>query len=359
MTQPKIIRKTVVRRKTLGGKIKRAAALSLFGAGAYLLARRAVRGVADLRGQVVLIAGGSRGLGLLLARHFAAAGCKIAICARGEDELRRAHDELQKGNVEIFTQVCDVTVPGEVEKLVKDVVAHYGQIDILVNNAAILQVGPMASMTRDDFEITMDVAFWGTYNATQAVLPAMRKRKSGRIVNIVSIAGEISMPHLMPYNCAKSAVLGFSRSLRIETARDGIKVTSVLPGLMRTGSILGVSAKGNARVEGAMFGVMGSLPGLTLRAEDAARRIVNAVRLGESEIVVGAPYGLLARVQGLFPGAVSDVLSVANRVMPGAPDEGESESKTGREVFAEIDSPLLNAVLKPNLEAAQRLNQNK
>ncbi len=358
MTQPKIIRKTIVRRETLGDKIKHAAALSLLGAGAYLLTRRALRGVADLRGQVVLIAGGSRGLGLLLARHFAAAGCKIAICARGEEELQRAHDELKKGNVEIFTQVCDVTIPDEVEKLVRAVVAHHGQIDILVNNAAILQVGPMASMTRDDFETTMDVAFWGTYNATQAVLPAMRKRRSGRIVNIVSIAGEISMPHLMPYNCAKSAVLGFSRSLRIETARDGIQVTSVLPGLMRTGSILGVSAKGNAQAEWAIFGVMGSLPGLTLRAEDAARRIVSAVRLGETEIVVGAPYGLLARVQGLFPGVVSDSLSLANRFMPGVPDENGGESKTGRQVREEIDSPLLDALLKPNLEAAQRLNQD-
>jgi NAD(P)-dependent dehydrogenase (short-subunit alcohol dehydrogenase family) len=341
------------RRRTLGQKTRRAATLGVLGAGAYCLARRAVRGVADLRGQVVLIAGGSRGLGLAMARQFAAAGCKIALCARDAEELQRAHDELKSGG-EVFTFPCDITKPDEAEKLVAAVSARYGRIDILVNNAGVLQVGPLASMTRDDYEAALNVMFWGAFHVTQAVLPAMRARRSGRIVNIISIAGLVPMPHLAPYNCAKSAALGFSRSLHIEAAKDGITVTTVLPGLMRTGSIFGVTARGHSKAEWTIFAVTGSLPGLTLRAEDAARRVVQAVGRSESELVLGAQYALLARVQGLFPGAVADVLSLLNRLLPGA---AAGPPQKGREAREEIASPLLDALLRPNLEAAERLNQ--
>lgn len=327
--------------------------------GALTLLRNVLRGVADLRGQVVLITGGSRGLGLLMARGFAAEGCKIAVCARDEQELERARDELQKGGIEIYTIRCDVADREQVERMVEEVRDHFGSVDILVNNASVLQVGPLESMTREDFEEAVSINFWGTVNTTLAVLPAMRARKSGRIVNITSIGGRISVPHLLPYNCGKFAVVGFSQGLRAELAQDGIVVTTIVPGLMRTGSPVNAWVKGNIKAEWTLFGIIGSLPGFSVSAEDAARAIVGATRRGEAERIIGAPYALLGRLAGLFPNATGDVLALVTRFLP-RPDYMHSDGKEkvkGQEARERVNSPLVDSVMGLNLEAARRLNE--
>ena len=208
-------------------------------AGVFLAVRAALRWwhEYDLRGKTVLITGGSRGLGLVLAREIAREGAHVAICARDEDELERAYEDLTgRGARAVLTVACDVTRREQVEDMVRVVRDHFGQIDVLVNNAGMIQVGPVEVMTLDDYEESMRTHFWAPLYAMMAVLPDMRQRGDGRIVNISSIGGKVSVPHLVPYCASKFALSGLSEGLRSELAKDNVMVTTVCPGLMRTGS---------------------------------------------------------------------------------------------------------------------------
>jgi len=203
---------------------------------------------------VALITGGSRGLGLVMAREFAAQGAKIAICARDLNELHRAKKDLESYGVEVFDAVCDVRDGESVKRLIQDVHMRYGCIDVLVNNAGIIQAGPFEAQSKQDFVNSMDVHFWGPYNMIKAVLPEMKKRGEGRIVNIASIGGKVAVPHLAPYCAGKFALVGLSSALQIELAKDNIRVTTVCPGLMRTGSPRNADFAGQHRKEYTWFG---------------------------------------------------------------------------------------------------------
>ena len=214
----------------------------------------------EFAGKIALITGGSRGLGLVLARHLVAAGAKVAICARDEEELERARQDLQSKGSDVFTVVCDLRDRDDVNRMVARVLEHYGQIDVLINNAGIISVGPFEEMTLDDFVEAMEANFWSGVYTTFAVLPEMRRRQTGRIVNITSIGGKIAAPHLLPYSASKFAFFGFSRGLRSELLKEGIVVTTVAPGLMRTGSPVNANFKGKNRLEYAWFSIADSLP---------------------------------------------------------------------------------------------------
>jgi NAD(P)-dependent dehydrogenase (short-subunit alcohol dehydrogenase family) len=141
----------------------------------------------DLQGKVVLITGGSRGLGLATAREFGSRGANVAICARDAAELLRAQADLTGRGVRAQAFVCDITDRNQVTEMVTKAASHLGPIDVLVNNAGIIKVGPFGARTTEDFDQAMSVIFWGALHTTLAVLPAMRQRKQGRIVNITSI----------------------------------------------------------------------------------------------------------------------------------------------------------------------------
>ena len=128
----------------------------------------------DFHGKVALITGGSRGLGLVLARHLAAEGARVAICAREDEELERARQDLQSNGANVFATACDLRDREDVDRMVARVLQHYGQIDVLINNAGIISVGPLEEMTLDDFTEAMDANFWSAVYATLAVLPEMR-----------------------------------------------------------------------------------------------------------------------------------------------------------------------------------------
>jgi NAD(P)-dependent dehydrogenase (short-subunit alcohol dehydrogenase family) len=187
----------------------------------------------DLRKKTVLITGGSRGLGLVLARQFADQGARIIICARAAEELKRAREDLQSRGAEVLAIECDVTNRAQVAEMMSAIRDFAGSVDVLVNNAGIIQVGPLEVMTREDFERAMNVHFWGPLNTMLAVLPEMRRRRQGRIVNISSIGGKLAIPHLIPYCASKFALAGLSSGMRAELWKEGIKVTTVCPGLMR------------------------------------------------------------------------------------------------------------------------------
>ena len=282
---------------------------------ALLAARRAGRRY-RFRDKVVLITGGSRGLGLVMAREFAKRGALIAICARDREELQRAREDLEDRGAEVFDAVCDIRDQSSVEQMAADVRSRFGRIDVLVNNAGVIQVGPLAAQTQTDFEEAMQVHYWGPYYAMKAVLPDMRRRGEGRIINITSIGAKIAVPHLAPYCASKFALAGLSSAMHAELAKDNIIVTTVYPGLMRTGSHINALFKGQNEKEFAMFSIMNGLPITSISAESAARQIVNAAARGDAELIISIQAKIAARVNLLFPEFTTNLLDLTDRFIP-------------------------------------------
>ncbi|HEY8283045.1 MAG TPA: SDR family oxidoreductase [Chloroflexota bacterium] len=331
---------------------------------------------ADLRGQVALITGGSRGLGLVLARELANAGCKLAICARDEAELTRAAALLSEPRgrsgqdgarmnghgpmpavTEVMTVTCDVSDRSRIPEMVDRVTRRFGRIDILVNNAGVIQVTPLGNATRADFQSAMDIMFWGMYDVTMAVLPGMLAQGYGRIANVTSIGGKISVPHLLPYSAAKFAATGFSEGLRAELAGKNVTVTTIVPGLMRTGSIYNVLVKGDKRREFAWFSVLASVPGLSMSADRAARRMVRAVRRGQAEAIVGAPAKVAVRGHALFPNLSAAVLGLVNRCLPKAVEGDGMIATLSHELESGLDRPALRRATILSRQAAIHNNE--
>jgi NAD(P)-dependent dehydrogenase (short-subunit alcohol dehydrogenase family) len=297
--------------------------------GAALLARSLYRhfNAYQFAGKSILITGGSRGLGLVLARQFAHEGANITICARDEEELRRAREDLVQHGADVFTVRCDVTDNAEVTEMVRSVSDRFGRVDVLINNAGVIQVGPVEVMTLEDYREAMNAHFWGPLHAILAVLPGMREQREGRIVNISSIGGKISVPHLVPYSASKFALVGLSEGLRAELRKDGVLVTTVCPGLMRTGSPRNAKFKGRNQEEYAWFSISDSLPVTSISAERAASQIIEACRRGEAELVISIQAKLAVLFHGLFPGFTADALGLINELLPEPGGIGSSSVK--------------------------------
>ncbi|MBV8478505.1 MAG: SDR family NAD(P)-dependent oxidoreductase [Acidobacteria bacterium] len=325
-------------------------ALAIVG-GLLALRRRAAN--YRLEGRTVLITGGSRGLGFLLAQEFSRRGARVAICARDPEELERARAELKRRGHKVLTIVCDVSVQAEVEQAIERVREELGLVDVLVNNAGTITVGPIETMTAEDYRESLDTHFWGPLYAAMAVLPDMRSRREGRIVNISSIGGKISVPHLVPYSSGKFALTGFSEGLRSEASKDNIKVTTVCPGLMRTGSPRNAKFKGRHRSEYAWFSISDALPLFSISADRAARSIVHACVRGDTELVLSVPAKLAVLLHGLFPGTFASVLSIANWLLPGSPGR-TTEPQLGRESYSALSPSFLTFL---DERAARRNNE--
>jgi len=307
------------------------AGTTAFAAAAAGLARRRRR--ADLRGQVALVFGGSRGLGLALARELGAAGCRLVIAARDEGELAEARRDLEAGGAEVLAQRCDVGNPPELESVVAAARGRFGAIDILVNVAGLIHVGPAESMTLDNFRDALAVNFWAPLRAMDAVVAEMRARRRGRIVNITSIGGVLAVPHLLPYACAKAAAVALSDGLGAELRKDGVVVTTVIPGLMRTGSFPFAFFKGDATRELAWFRWLSTAPVSAMSVQRAARRIVAAVARGDGQLVLtlSAKVGRLATA--LMPGVVRRLFVLANRLLSSGARDRDKRERRGRELL--------------------------
>jgi NAD(P)-dependent dehydrogenase (short-subunit alcohol dehydrogenase family) len=271
----------------------------------------------ELRGKVALVTGGARGLGLALARELGRVGARVAICARDEAELVRASDELLGAGIEVLALTCDVTDHDQVEGMLAQVREHLGPVDVLINNAGTIQVGPMEEMATADYDHALRVHFWGPLFTSLGVVPDMRRRGSGRIVNIASVGGKLSVPHLLPYSASKFALVGFSKGLRGALVGDRVYVTTVCPGLMRTGSPRNASFKGRHRAEYAWFSIADALPIMSMSARAAARRILDACIHGDAELVMPMPVDLAVKLDALMPGAGAAVMSLVERLLPG------------------------------------------
>jgi short-subunit dehydrogenase len=267
----------------------------------------------ELADKVVLITGASRGLGLVIARELVAQKARVAICARDPDELRRAKADLRD---EVVTITCDVTDPDQIDRLVAEVHSQLGAIDVLINNAGIIQVGPMKLMTIEDYETAMATHFWAPLRLSLAVIPRMLERGAGRIVNISSIGGRVAMPHLLPYTASKFALVGLSEGMRAELAKDNIKVTTVVPGLVRTGSAVHAQFKGRHHAEYKWFAAGDSSHLTAMQAERAARLIISAMRRGTPELVLSVQAKLAWRLFALAPALAQRALSLIDRLLP-------------------------------------------
>ncbi len=330
----------------------------MFGGAALVgvaLARRLRRPSYRLAGKTVFITGGSRGLGLVLAHEFARHGANIAISARDGDALQRAVEELRSTGANVLAIESDVSMQEEAKLAVEKVRREFGSVDVLVNNAGTICVGPMESMTIDDYRASLNTHFWGPYFATMAVLPEMQRRKHGRIVNISSIGGKISVPHLLPYSVGKFALTGFSQGIRSAVIKDNVYVTTVCPGLMRTGSPRNAFFKGNNHAEYAWFSISDALPGLSMSAPSAARQIVQACIRGDAEVVLSLPAKFAVKVHSLLPETTADLLGVVNRLLPSSEKTPEHmKSKTGSQSFSSVSPSWITTL---NERAAEHNNQ--
>src|SRR5438093_1300023 len=297
------------------------------------LALRVIRTLRfSLRNKVVLITGGSRGLGLVLARQICAAGGNVALLARDNDELTRAKTDLTRRGGRVFTIQCDLLESEQIHLAVRQTIDRFGKIDILINNAGVIEVGPLEHMTREDFERAMRVHFWAPFELCMQVGSEMRTWGGGRIVNISSIGGKIAVPHLAPYCASKFALTGFSDALRAELARDKIYVTTVAPGMMRIGSHVNANFKGKHDAEFAWFATSNGMPLISINADRAARKILAACRRGQPSLTLtfaarGAILG-----NALFPNLTGYIMKLASRCLPGTGKKEGDQSRSGAQL---------------------------
>lgn len=305
----------------------------LLTAGALALAgRRALKPTADLRGKHVLITGGSRGLGLALARELAGRGARLTLVARTRGDLETAAAELRGRGAEVQVVAADLTRAGSAEQ-VREAAAHFGDLDVLVHNAGLIQTGPLDNMTEGDFRDVMEIHAFAPLRLVRTFLPQLRRRQ-GRVLLVTSVGGKVAVPHLVPYSVSKFASVGLGQGLRAELAAQGVTVTTVCPGLMRTGSVRQATVKGQHEREYAVFATLANLPVLTLAADEAARRIVQALVRGDAEAMIGGPALLLRSAQALAPQLTADVLALSHRFLPGP--GATDQPRLG----AEVETPL-------------------
>jgi NAD(P)-dependent dehydrogenase (short-subunit alcohol dehydrogenase family) len=299
------------------GAVGTALALGITGtAVAASLAGRFRRKI-SLKGAVVLITGGSRGLGLALARECAAQGGRLSLVARDKAELERAAADLKRRGAEVFIVVADVRDRLQAENAVAETLSRYGSVNVLINNAGVIKVGPIDEMKLSDYEDALSIHVRAPLFLINAVIPHMRGAGWGRIVNIASIGGKIAVPHLGPYSASKFALVGLSDAFRSELAKDSILVTTVCPGLMRTGSHINAVFKGRQDKEFAWFSLGSASPLSSIAASRAARQIIRACRYGRPQLTITWQARLTVLASAVFPNLTAHALAAVNRTLPG------------------------------------------
>ena len=298
-----------------------------------IVAVRALLATPPPEDAVVLVTGSSRGLGLAIASRFAESRrVNLVLSARSFTELEEAqatllerHPHLQAEN--FYLIAADLSKPSECQRLVAETFARFGRLDVLVNNAGIIEVGPIDVLTADHFEQTMRVNFFGALHTTWAALPRLMAQSPApgwtnraAIVNISSIGGKFSVPHLLPYSAAKFALTGFSEGLHAELRGKDIRVTTVCPGLMRTGGEDHAIFLGDVEKEKAWFQTCAKTPGIATTPEHAANEIYTAVAQGRAEITITPQAWLGARFAGVFPETLQWLNGVTNEyLLPATP----------------------------------------
>jgi NAD(P)-dependent dehydrogenase (short-subunit alcohol dehydrogenase family) len=188
-----------------------------------------------LKNKVAIVTGAAKGIGLATAERLAREGASILMADLDEKELSRAADLLREKGHRVARAKCDVGRRDDVTEMVKAAEQEFGDIHILINNAGIAgPVGPLEKVSDEDWEAVMAVDLKSVYLCCQAVLPGMKARRYGRIVNVASIAGKEGNPNMVPYSTAKAAVIGLTKALAKEVAGHGIYVNAISPAVIET-----------------------------------------------------------------------------------------------------------------------------
>jgi short-subunit dehydrogenase len=329
---------------------------TLFGAAAAaaLAGAAARRPAEDITGEVAVITGASRGLGLILARELARHGCRLVICARDSDELGHAASMLRRDGAEVTAIPADIEEAGIPELLVRTAVQEYGRLDIVINNAGIIQVGPAENVGPHNYEEAVRLMALAPVRLTYAALPVMREQQHGRIVNITSVGGKVSVPHLLPYCVGKFAAVGFSEGLRAELGAAPIAVTTVVPGLMRTGSHLHAEFTGRREDEFTWFSLGASAPLVAIDAERAGQQIVSAMRRRRAELIITPLGQVAARSAAVVPELTSPLLHLVSRLLPGP---GHGQPAPGGQLRPAFSPPLFDRITTLGRAAARQFNQ--
>jgi NAD(P)-dependent dehydrogenase (short-subunit alcohol dehydrogenase family) len=308
---------------------------------------------AFFRGKHILITGGSRGLGFVLAGLMLEAGSRVTICGREQQSIDSAVASFERYSASIYAVACDVRDRTACAELVRASEQRFGAIDVLINNAGIIGVGAFEDQTYADFAAAMDAHFWAPLYTMSAVLGSMRSRRSGRIANVASVGGVLGVPHLAPYSASKFAQIGLSQAAAAEVASDGVKITSVIPGLMLTGSPDHALFKGRHRAEYAWFTISDANPLLSTSAKHAARRIMHAVRRGDAQVVIGWTAQLARILAALMPNTTARLVALAAAVLPRAGGIGTA-SRTGAQSHSRWTQNVLTTL---NRIAMRNANQ--
>ncbi|HEX4063587.1 MAG TPA: SDR family oxidoreductase [Streptosporangiaceae bacterium] len=309
----------------------------------------------SLAGEVALVTGASRGLGLLLARELARRSAKLVICARDAGELERAEAGLRDRGADVAAVACDVAGEATPDLLIQTALDRFGKLDMLVSNAGIITVAGIEGTTAADFQTAVEVMTLAPVRLTLAALEVMRKQDHGRIVTIASVGGKVSVPRLLPYSVAKFGELAFSEGLRAELGPGPITVTTVVPGLMRTGSHEHARFGGRPASEYTWFSLAASLPVVSMDAERAARRIISAAAAGQPELILTPLAQVAARGAALSPALTSSLLHLTHRLLPST--GGERRMVPGQQLRPVLDERVFSWLTSLGRAAARRFNQ--
>jgi 3-oxoacyl-[acyl-carrier protein] reductase len=194
-------------------------------------------------GKVALVAASSKGLGRAIAEELAVEGVNLVMCARGEQTLRDTADSIrQKTGVQVIDVPADVSKPADAQRVINAALNTFGRVDILVNNSGGPPSGPFESFTPEAWDSAAQLLLSSAVGLTRAVLPGMKERRWGRILNVTSIAAKQPIEGLMLSNSLRAAVIGFARTLANEVASFGITVNNLLPGYTRTDRVQQLAA---------------------------------------------------------------------------------------------------------------------
>lgn len=318
-------------------------------AAAWFAARRLTRRDYSFRDRAVVITG-ARGLALAMARHLVDEGARVWLVARSMDELSSAADELTARGGWVRTVCADIRRPDHVSRVIDTIAASGQRIDVLINNAGTIEVGPVEHAKLEDFQDALATHFWGPLDLIRATLPHLRANGDGRIVNISSIGGRVPVPHLTAYTASKFALVGLSESLRAELMKDGVLVTTVTPGLMRTGSYVNVKLRGRHADELRWFTAMSATPLTSMRADRAARMIVEACREGRATLTPGVQAKLAVLLHALAPNVYASLNATVDRALLPRPDPSARGDRA--RLGTDVDPGAVKAILRKGTRRA-------
>ena len=259
------------------------------------------------KNKVVWITGASSGIGEALAYESAKAGAKLVLSARRESELQRVKKACQSPDNDILVLPLDLGEHSQMPQKVDQVMAHFGKIDILVNNGGISQRSMIIDTDLSVYKKLVDVDYLGTVALSKAVLPVFIKQKSGHFAVVTSLMGKFASPKRSGYCGAKHALHGFFDALRMEHENDNIKVTILCPGFIHTNiSVNALTSDGSAQ------NTMDNATGSGMSPEQCAIRIIAAISGNKMEALIGGKETLAVYIKRFFPKLLHQIVRKAN-----------------------------------------------